>query len=197
MKLLLSCVLFVTALFGDFYVVNKEQKVQMTPLKTGVLDFATFATIANINRGNDALHAMGDEIAFNHRHLNFRLVTIALKQTNYTITEFSKKADDASSEYYIDFDNYTRNDGVMLQLFYKNRWYGVFLGEPLEMLQKLFAQEDLEPKEAYKQIQRARIAFKDDRKLQELEAVWKKRADAAFDANAKYKKQERIEFPKK
>lgn len=189
--------LFVTLLFGDFFVVSEMQKVAMTPMKSGTLDFATFAQIAKIERGNNALHAMGDAIAFNHRHLNFRLVTIELKQTNYTITEFSKKADDSSNEYYIDFDNYTRNDGVMLQLFYKNRWYGIFLGEPLEMLHTLFSNDALEPKEAYRAIQKARAAFSEDSKLKELEALWKERSDASFDPNAKYKKQERIEFPKR
>lgn len=161
-KVLFLLTLSFTSVFADFYIVNGDDRVKMSSLETGKIDFATFDKIAHIERGNDELHAQGEEVAFNHRHLNFRLATIGMVQTNYTITEWSEKAKDSSEVYYINFADYTRDDGVMLQLFYKNRWYAVVLGEPLKILQDVFSQKDLDPNKALKAIKRARIAFADD-----------------------------------
>ena len=168
-KIVLLLVLSFSVALADFYIVNGDKKVKMTSLTTGKIDFATFNTIAHIQRGNEELHAMGDEVAFNHRHLNFRLSTIGLVQTNYTITEWSEKAKEASDTYYINFDDYSREDGVMLQLFYKNRWYAVVLGEPLIILQELFSREDLDVRKALKAIKRARQAYPHDELLQKAQ----------------------------
>ena len=135
----------------------------MSSLETGKIDFSTFSKIAKINRGNDELHAFGEEVAFNHRHLNFRLATIGLVQTNYTITEWSEKAQDSSEAYYINFADYTRDDGVMLQLFYKNSWYAVVLGDPLKILQDVFSKKDLDLKKALPAIKQARTAYPNDK----------------------------------
>jgi len=174
MRVLFVLGLLISMLFGDFYIVDGDKKVKMTPLETGKIDFSTFRKIAHIKRSNNELHAFGDEIAFNHRHLNFRLATIGLVQTNYTITEWSEKAKESSDSYYINFDNYTREDGVMLQLFYKNRWYAVVLGDPLKILHKLFLgldihSKDLDLEKAMKAIKQARAAYPLDDKLKMVE----------------------------
>jgi len=185
MKFLYMLMFLVGSVYADFYIVSGDKKVKMTSFETGKLDFAIFDKMAHVNRGNEELHAMGEEIAFNHRHLNFRLATITLPQLNYTITEFSEKAKNSSDTYYINFDNYTRGDGVMLQLFYKNRWYGVILGEPLSILQELFTQKDLDIKKALPAIKRARMAFKDDEILKRVEKELEDKRAKQTDSSAK------------
>jgi hypothetical protein len=188
------------SLFADFYVVNGTQKVKMTPLTTGVIDFSTFKDIAKIQRDNAELHAYGKEVAFNHRHLNFRLATIALPQRNYSITEWSKKAQNKSDEYYINFDNYKREDGVMLQLFYKNKWYAVVLGEPLEILHAMFSKLDLDAKEldvsaVMKAVKQARVAFPLDNELKQVEMQIENRYINELKTKQTYK-QEIVKFLK-
>ena len=194
MKALFLLMLFLSSIFADFYIVNGNEKVKMSSLQTGKIDFSTFRTIAHIKRGNDKLHAFGKEIAFNHRHLNFRLATIGLTQTNYTITEFSQKAQESSDAYYIDFDNYTREDGVMLQLFYKNNWYAVVLGDPLTVLHNMFLKLDVHSKEldlarATEAIKQARAAFPLDDKLKMVDLELENRK-----ANEVYKSSENLEL---
>lgn len=188
------------SLFADFYIVNGTQKVKMSPLITGAIDFSTFKDIAKIERDNTELHAYGKEVAFNHRHLNFRLATIALPQRNYSITEWTQKAQEKSDEYYINFDNYTREDGVMLQLFYKNNWYAVVLGEPLEILHNMFSKLDLNAKEldvsvVMTAIKQARVAFPLDNKLKQVEMEIENRYINELKAKQNYK-QEIIKFLK-
>jgi hypothetical protein len=173
-KLLLLLTLLIGSLFADFYIVNGDKKVKMSSLSTGKIDFSTFNTIATIERGNSELHAMGDEVALNHRYLNFRLVTIGLNQVNYTITEWSEKAKESENSYYINFDNYTREDGVMLQLFYQNNWYAVILGDPLKIAQEMFSKLDINAKDfeldkAIVAIKQARTAFPLDDILKRVE----------------------------
>lgn len=201
MRALFFLLLFFSSVFADFYIVNGDKKVKMTSLETGKIDFSTFNSIAHIERGNDKLHAFGKEIAFNHRHLNFRLSTIGLIQTNYTITEFSQKAQESSDSYYINFDNYTRNDGVMLQLFYKNNWYMVVLGNPLKILQNMFLKLDVHSKEldldrTIKAIKQARVAFPLDDKLKmvEIELENKKANEAYKSSKNSESKQTKIFF---
>ncbi|MBU1216872.1 hypothetical protein KJ870_08690 [bacterium] len=201
MKFLLLALLFSATLCADFYIVNGSQKVKMTPLSTGAIDFSTFKDIAKIQRNNSELHAYGEEVAFNHRHLNFRLATISLNQENYTMTEWSKKAENKSDEYHINFADYTRDDGVMLQLFYKNNWYAVVLGEPLKILHNLFNKIDVNSKEldvenAIKVVKQAREAFPLDDELKRVEMELKNRYANDLKTKKEYK-QERIEFPKK
>ncbi|MBA3025931.1 MAG: hypothetical protein FP820_05910 [Sulfurimonas sp.] len=201
MKFLLLALLFSVTLCADFYIVNGSQKVKMTPLSTGAIDFSTFKDIAKIQRNNSELHAYGEEVAFNHRHLNFRLATISLNQENYTMTEWSKKAENKSDEYHINFADYTRDDGVMLQLFYKNNWYAVVLGEPLKILHNLFNKIDINSKEldvenAIKAVKQAREAFPLDDELKRVEMELKNRYANDLKTKKEYK-QERIEFPKK
>jgi hypothetical protein len=200
-RVLFLALFFSLTLFGDFYIVSGTQKVKMTPLQTGVIDFSTFAEIAKIQRGNSELHAYGEEIAFNHKHLNFRLAAITLPQTNYTIGEWSQKAQNKSDEYYINFNNYTREDGVMLQLFYKNKWYAAVLGEPLEILHTLFAtldskNPDLDVLKAIEAIVQARTAFPSDEALKKAEITLQNRYANDLKTQTKYK-QEKVEFPKK
>lgn len=201
MKFLLMSLLFGLSLFADFYIVNGSQKVKMSQLNTGVIDFSTFKDIAKIQRDNAELHAYGEEVAFNHRHLNFRLSTITLPQSNYTIGESSQKAENKSDEYYINFNNYTREDGVMLQLFYKNKWYAVVLGEPLEILQALFNGLDVKAAEldvpkAIEAIKQARAAFPLDNTLKRVDMELENRYINDLKNKTEHK-QERVEFPKK
>ena len=183
MRLLLLATLLFSSIFADFYIVNGDQKVKMSSLVTGKIDFSTFNTISKVHRGNDELHAFGDEIAFNHRHLNFRLATIGLIQSNYTITEWSEKAEDSSSEYYINFDDYTREDGVMLQLFYKNNWYVVVLGEPIKILHDIFSAKNLDVKKALPAIKQALVAFPNDKLLNRVHKELEEE-QAVLDKNA-------------
>ncbi len=185
-KLIILSVIFYSSLFADFYVLSGDKKVKMTPLETGKIDFATFNTIAHINRDNNELHAQGEEVAFNHRHLNFRLSTIDLRQTNYTITEWSEKAKEASNTYYINFDDYTREDGVMLQLFYKNRWYAVILGEPLEILHELFSKDNLDVRKALQAVKRARMAYPNDEVLKKAQKDLENKRAKQTNSPAKY-----------
>lgn len=201
MKILFLLAFLFSSIFADFYIVNGDKKVKMTSLETGKIDFSTFKNIAYIQRANDKLHAFSEEIAFNHRHLNFRLATIGLVQLNYTLTEFSKKAKNNSDSYYIDFDNYTREDGVMLQLFYKNNWYAVVLGNPLHVLQDMFLKIDVHSKEldlirAIKAIKQARAAFPLDDKLKmvDLELENRKANEAHTSSTSDTSKKEIIHF---
>lgn len=186
MRIFASLALLFSLALADFFVVSGDKKVEMTPLTTGKIDFSSFKDIASIERKNNELNAQGKEIAFNHRHLNFRLATIGLTQTNYSITEFSSKAEDASDTYEISFDNYTRDDGVMLQLFYKNRWYAVVLGDPLTILQDMFLSIDIDSEEldldrAIESIKQARKAFPLDSKLKTLDMeLENRRANEVF-----------------
>jgi len=180
MKVLFFVLFFASSVFANFYIINGEQKVKMTSLSTGKIDFSTFGNVASVQRGNSELNAYGDEIAFNHRHLNFRLATIGLTQSNFTITEWSEKADALSEEYFINFADYTREDGIMLQLFYKNRWYAVVLGNPLEILQTMFLKIDVNSQEldvdrALEAIGQARIAFASDERLRSVETKLRRR----------------------
>lgn len=200
MKLLLLSLLLSLTLFADFFIVNGSQKVKMTSLDTGVIDFSTFKNIAKIKRDNTELHAYGEEVAFNHRHLNFRLATIALPQRNYSITEWTQKAENASDEYHINFDNYTREDGVMLQLFYKNNWYAVVLGEPLDILHQMFSKIDLSAKEldvsaVMTAIKQARVAFPLDNELKQVEIEIENRYINELKTKQNYK-QEMVKFLK-
>ena len=191
--LFLLCFLLALA-WGDFFVLSGSKKVQMTPLQTGVIDFATLGTIAKIEREDHGIHAMVHEKDFNKGHANFRLASIDIPQSNTSITHWSKEI--APDMFRLEFDGYTSQDGVMLQVFYHNTWHAAVFGEPLEVLQRLFSREDLEPKKAYEAIRRARMAFAKDAKLEELEKVWHAKAKAAIDPDEKYKKQTTIDFSK-
>ena len=119
MKALFLLAFLFTSIFADFYIVSGDKKVKMTSLETGKIDFSTFKSIAHIERGNDKLHAFGKEIAFNHRHLNFRLATIGLIQTNYTITEFSEKAKNSSDNPLLDIPNDSFSPNSFVRVFGK------------------------------------------------------------------------------
>ena len=194
MRALLFCVLFATSLMADFYIISKDQKVKMTEFETGQIDFALFGDFASIDRGNDELHAMGDEVAFNHKHLNFRIATIDIPQSNTSLTEYSQKAADASDKYYIDFAKHKREDGAMLQLFYHNKWYGVILGDPKEALYRLFGRDDLESDKAIEGLQRALLAFTNDNYLKQRLAFYQKKQANEKQVPAEYKKQIPIDF---
>jgi hypothetical protein len=193
-KIVFFLAFFLPSLFGDIFVVSGEQKVKMTPLVTGVVDYSTFDTIAKIKRSDRGIYALAIEKDFQPRHANFRIVTLDFPQSNMTIINWNKKISDTTYE--IEFDNFTTDDGVMFQLFHHNKWYAAILGEPLEVLENLFSQNDLDPIKAYEAIQQARIAFSRSAKLKELEKVWHARATQTIDPDAKYKKQEKIDFKK-
>jgi len=192
MRVLVALAMLMNLAFGDFFVVSGDKKVEMTSLVTGKIDFSTFKNIATIKRSSNELSAQGKEIAFNHRHLNFRLATIGLRQVNYSITEFSSKSQDASDTYHIDFAKYTQGDGVMLQLFYKNRWYAVILGDPLTILQDMFLSldmesEDLDLDRAIEAIKQARSAFPLDEKLKTIDMQLEdKRANEVFKSSKNF-----------
>lgn len=185
---------FASALVADFYIISKDQKVKMTEFATGQIDFAWFGDFAFVHRGDDAIHAMGDEIAFNHKHLNFRIATIDIPQSNSSLTEYSQKSADVSNKYFIDFAKHKREDGAMLQLFYHNKWYGVILGDPKEALYTLFGRDDLQSDKAIEGLQRALIAFKNDSYLKERLDFYNKKKAGEKQVPAEYKKQIPIDF---
>ncbi|MBD3823834.1 MAG: hypothetical protein IE916_04920 [Epsilonproteobacteria bacterium] len=181
---------------ADFFITSGEQKVKMATIQNGTLRFAEFATLPKIIRGNDEIHVISEGEKLNPKHFNFRLVKIEIPQENHFMTPYWHVKSQKEWLYEVEFGDYTTKEGVMLQLFYLNRWYGVILGEPLEILHDLFSNQNLEPKAAYEKIKKAREAFKDDAKLAELERFWQEKASAVVDKNAQYKKQERIDFSK-
>lgn len=181
---------------ADFLIKSGEQKVKMATIQNGTLNFAEFATLPKIIRGNDEIHVISEGEKLNPKHFNFRLVKIEIPQENHFMTPYWHVKSQKEWLYEVEFGNYTTKDGVMLQLFYLNRWYGVILGEPLEIVQNLFSHQNLEPKAAYEAIQNARKAFAKDAKLAELEAFWKQKAEQVIDPNARYKRQEKIDFSK-
>jgi hypothetical protein len=194
MRYFLFLFLLTGSLLADFYIISKDKKVKMTEFETGQIDFAWFGDFASIHREDDELHAMGDEIAFNHKHLNFRIATIDIPQSNTSLTEYSQKSSDASDKYYIDFAKHKREDGAMLQLFYHNKWYGVILGDPKEALYTLFGRDDLASDKAIEGLQRALLAFENDSYLQERLAFYKKKKAGEKQVPAEYKKQIPIDF---
>jgi len=194
MRFLILFLFTFISLWSDFYIVSGEKKVKMTEFETGKIDFALLKDFASIDRGNDEIHAMGENIAFNHKHLNFRLATIDLQQSNTSLTEYSQKAADASERYYIDFAKHKSQDGVMLQLFYHNKWYGVILGDAKKALYKLFSDDDLESQKAIEHLQRALIAYHNDPFLEKRLLFYKQKKAQEKKVPDEYKKRVKIDF---
>jgi len=194
MRFLILFLFTFISLWSDFYIVSGEKKVKMTEFETGKIDFALLKDFASIDRGNDEIHAMGENIAFNHKHLNFRLATIDLQQSNTSLTEYSQKAADASERYYIDFAKHKSQDGVMLQLFYHNKWYGVILGDAKKALYKLFSDDDLESQKAIEHLQRALIAYNNDPFLEKRLLFYKQKKAQEKKVPDEYKKRVKIDF---
>lgn len=194
MRFLILFLFTFISLWSDFYIVSGEKKVKMTEFETGKIDFALLKDFASIDRGNDEIHAMGENIAFNHKHLNFRLATIDLQQSNTSLTEYSQKAADASERYYIDFAKHKSQDGVMLQLFYHNKWYGVILGDAKKALYKLFSDDDLESQKAIEHLQRALIAYHNDPFLEKRLLFYKQKKAQEKKVPDEYKKRLKIDF---
>lgn len=178
MRLLLLTALLISAVWGDFYIVNGTEQVRMKELPDGRIDFAALARIPAITKPEKGLHARSDAAGFNHKHLNFRTATIDLRQTNVVLTEYSSKPEGAGY-HEIRFGGFGIKPGVMLQLFYHNRWYGVLIGDPLPLLYALFENDEADPQKAYDAVAASRNAFPDDKKLSEYEEKWKARAHLA------------------
>lgn len=194
MRFITLLTLFFAFLWSDFYILSGEKKVKMTEFETGKIDFALLNDFPSIERGNDEIHAMGENIDLNHKHLNFRLATLDLQQSNTSLTEYSQKAADASERYYIDFAKHKSKDGVMLQLFYHNKWYGVILGDAKEALYKLFSRDDLQSDKAIHGLQRALIAYKNDPFLEKRLAFYTQKKAQEKKTPPEYKKRVTIDF---
>jgi len=146
----------------------------MKEISSGKIDFSTLASIPAAERSNESVTALSVQEDINHKHLNFRTATIALKQNNTSLTEHTSAGANAQ-ETIITFGNIKVKDGVMLQLFYLNRWYAVILGEPLQILHNLYSNDSLDPTDAYNSVQKARIAYPVDIRLSLYEKKWRDR----------------------
>jgi hypothetical protein len=175
MRLFLLSVLLVSAVWGDFYIVNGGEQVKMQEIPGGKIDFSALAQIPVVTKPKKGLHVRSDTEGFNHKHLNFRTATINLRQTNVVLTEYSAASEKPGS-YDIRFSDVEIKEGVMLQLFYHNRWYGAVIGDPLEILHAFFGDTTADPQKAYEAVAAARKAFPHDPALAEYEKTWEQRA---------------------
>lgn len=172
MRVFLIVLLMAGILQADFFILDGGKRVRMQETNSGKIDFSLLASLPAVERRNTQLKAATNEEGFNHKHLNFRLASIDLHQKNITLNEYSTEASKAG-EFNISFGDIRVDDGVMLQLFYHNRWYVVILGEPLKILHDLFSNTDLNPALAYEHAKKARIAYPDDIRLTLYEKKWK------------------------
>jgi hypothetical protein len=175
MRLFLLSALLVSAVWGDFYIVNGDEQVRMEELPGGKVDFAALAQIPVVRKPKKGLHVRSDTEGFNHKHLNFRTATINLRQTNVVLTEYSSESE-KPGVYDIRFGDVEFDEGVMLQLFYHNHWYGAVIGDPLAILHALFDDTAADPQKAFDAVTAARKAFPDDPELSKYEKVWEKKA---------------------
>jgi hypothetical protein len=178
MRLFLLSVLLVNAVWADFYIINGNEQVRMKELPGGKVDFSVLAQLPVLKKPEKGLYARSDTEAFNHKHLNFRTATINLRQTNVVLTEYSSESE-IPGVYDIRFGDVVFDEGVMLQLFYHNRWYGTVIGDPLAILHALFDDTTADPQQAYEAVVAARKAFPDDPRLAGHEKEWKGRVDLA------------------
>jgi hypothetical protein len=175
MRGFLIAALLATAAWGDFYIVNGDEQVKMREITSGKIDFSALAQIPAVRKPKKGLHARSDTEGFNHKHLNFRTATVNLRQTNVVLTEYSA-ASERPGSYDIRFGDVEIKEGVMLQLFYHNRWYGAIIGDPLAILHAIFGDVTADPQKAYEAVAAARKAFPDDPVLTGYEKEWKARA---------------------
>ena len=183
-----------STLFGDVYIVNGSKKVKMTPLKSAKVDFATFRTIAHIDTLQKDFYAIGTGIEKGSSLLHFRLASISFSQKNYALCEDNSQAMKDEEKYCIDFHTYAKQKNVMLQLFYKKKWYGLLLGSPIKTLHKLFHKLDIDSpdlniKEVQKYIKEARRAFPLDDKLKTIEMELNNRAANEFNKTSNHMQQ--------
>lgn len=170
---LLFAIMIATLLQADFYLLDDEDRIRMQEVESGEVDLSTFSKIPAVERENRVLKAMSDEEGFNHKHLDFRLATIAMSQENTTLDQYSTKSA-ITGEFDIDFGDISVKDGVMLQLYYHGKWYALILGEPLKILHDLFSNTDLDTIKAYQHVVKARAAYPDDIRLILYEKKWRK-----------------------
>lgn len=187
MRIFLLILLITGMLQADFFLLDGNRRIRMQEIKSGKIDFSSLALLPAVERRNTRLMAASNKEGFNHKHLNFRLASIDLLQENTSLNEYSTEALKAG-EFTISFGDIRVSDGVMLQLFYHNHWYGVILGEPLKILHDLFSKTDLDPGPAYEQVRQARIAYPEDIRLILYEKKWKK----AYHHSAESKKIDQI-----
>ncbi len=170
---LLFAIMIATLLQADFYLLDDDDRIRMQEVESGEVDLSTFSKIPAVERENRVLKAMSDEEGFNHKHLDFRLATIAMSQENTTLDQYSTKSA-ITGEFDIDFGDISVKDGVMLQLYYHGKWYALILGEPLKILHDLFSNTDLDTIKAYQHVVKARAAYPDDIRLILYEKKWRK-----------------------
>ncbi len=173
MRVLLLFVLLFSQAWAEFYIVSGSERVKLTPMPSGKIDFKSLNTLAQLKKYDKELYLESVDESLNHHHANTRFAAIGLKQYNYTITENTKKASESEDIYTTHYDKIL--PGHVLELFYHNRWYGVVLGDTKKILYALFDDESLEPKEAYAKVKEARAAYPDDAKLKAYEKYWQSR----------------------
>jgi len=172
MKTVLLSLLLLQVLWGDFYVLSGTEDIRMEELSSGKIDFTQLSSIPFISSSGKTITVRSVKENFNNHHLNFRTASIDLVQQNYVLTEYTTQEN--ANSYRTTFGNYEIKKGRMLQLFYHNKWYGVIIGDPIEILHERFNDETLDSRRAYAALKQARIAFPDDATLALYEALWYK-----------------------
>ena len=173
MKTVLLSLLLCQLLWSDFYVVSGKEDIRMQELSSGKIDFSQLSSIPFISASDKTISVRSINEDINSKHLNFRTSSIDLTQQNYVLTEFTTKIDEHN--YHTTFGDYEIKEGRMLQLFYHNRWYGVIIGDPIEILHQLFNGEKPNSSKAYGAFKKARIAYPYDSTLRLYEQLWYQR----------------------
>ena len=157
MRSLLLSVLLVSQAWAEFYIVSGSERVKLTPMPSGKIDFKSLNTLSQLKKYDKELYLESVDESLNHRHANTRFATIGLTQYNYTVTEYTQKASGNEDIYTTHYDKILPDH--LLELFYHNHWYGVVLGDTKKILYALFDDESLEPTQAYAKVKEARAAY--------------------------------------
>jgi hypothetical protein len=173
MRYLLAELLIWSPLLADFYILTKEQSIKMVERSSGKVDFSRLHELPVITPSK-AIEAMSDDVGVNSKHFNFRTATLALQQSNVSLDEYSSVTDQGE-KVAIRFGKLYLEEGMVLQLFYHNRWYAVAVGDPLKHLQHYFDNDALDAKKSYTILSDAIKAYPKDTRLSKLHAAWKQR----------------------
>jgi len=141
----------------------------MKPIPKGRIDIKSMSQMPFITQPTHNICVLSVHEKINPEQLNFRVASIELVQQNHYLTKNTVKEGD---NYRTTFGRYEIKKGYMLQLFYHNHWYGVVMGDPLEVLHTLFSKQKLDSKKAYNALKAARSAYEDDATLALYETLW-------------------------
>lgn len=156
----------------DFTLISGDQKVKMSQLSSGKIEFDRLKNVASINHDNREIKIIHNGKKFNRRHLNLRTSTISVHPTYVVVDEFTKEI--SPDTYEISAGKFSIKNGVLFQLFYKGKWYGVILGDSDKLVVDYFSNFELDPKESYSAITKASSSYPDE--LKHLKAKWQELA---------------------